>query len=190
MRAVPVTVCLLLSTAVVRVEVFAQYEGPGWSSFGAGFGTSQSGQSGVVASVGEPVLGTVTGTNTIVRNGFLVNQDLLHAVTSVRGAGWPASPEGFALFQNFPNPFNPSTTIAFFLPEESRIRVRIFSILGEQVAMLVDEVHAAGYVEQVWSGSTGNSAMAGSGVYFYVLEATGLHSRTSYRDVKRMVLLK
>lgn len=190
MRTALATVGLLLSVAFLRTEVCAQYEGAGWWSFGAGFSTSHSGASSVVASVGEPVLGTATGTNTIVRSGFLVSKDLLHAVTSIRGAGQLVHPEGFALFQNFPNPFNPSTTIRFSLPEESGIRVRIFNVLGEQVATLVDEIHASGYVERAWSGTSDAGVLMGSGVYFYVLEATGTHSRESYRDVKRMVLLK
>ena len=90
-------------------------------------------------------------------------------------------PDRFTLYQNYPNPFNPSTTIRFNLPEATHIRLTIYNILGEEVAMLVNGFRNAGtytvsFVAADFKMSTG--------VYFYRLEAgTFVHSR-------KMILIK
>jgi hypothetical protein len=70
-------------------------------------------------------------------------------------------PTSFALDQNYPNPFNPSTTIEFQLPKESKVTLEVYNIIGQRVAILVDEVRAAGYYAQKFDGT-----QLGSGVYF------------------------
>lgn len=88
----------------------------------------------------------------------------------------PVSPH---LAQNFPNPFNPTTTIAFDLPRADHVRLSIFNVLGRQVATLVDERLGAGSHEAVW-----DAADAATGIYFYRL-STGAFSTT-----RKMVLVK
>jgi formylglycine-generating enzyme required for sulfatase activity len=75
-------------------------------------------------------------------------------------------PTGFELCQNFPNPFNPSTTIRFGLPNRTRVLLSVFNSLGQQVAMLVDGEMNAGYHEAIFD-ATGLA----SGVYLYRLQA-------------------
>lgn len=88
-------------------------------------------------------------------------------------------PGTFALEQNHPNPFNPSTVIAFSLPFNQHIKLEIFNLLGQSVAVLADSDFPAGSHELAWDGSA-----APSGVYFYRLTAEA-HTIT-----RKMMLLK
>lgn len=75
------------------------------------------------------------------------------------------------LYQNDPNPFNPSTRIRYALPDRAHVRLDIFDPLGKRVATLVDEVRDAGPNEAVWNGRSDSGATVASGVYFYRLSA-------------------
>ncbi len=102
-------------------------------------------------------------------------------VTGVKGTR-PGSltPAKFALNQNYPNPFNPSTKISYELPRESRVVISIYNILGERVAVLVDERKPAGNYETMWTPAT-----LVSGVYFYDLNVDG-----KMLAVRKMMLIK
>jgi lysophospholipase L1-like esterase len=86
-------------------------------------------------------------------------------------------PLRLALHQNVPNPFNPSTTIAFELDRDQRVRLVVFDVTGRTVRHLVDGPHEAGLHEVLWNGRSDTGAALGNGVYFYRLEA-GDWSRT------------
>ena len=88
-------------------------------------------------------------------------------------------PKTFTLSQNYPNPFNPSSVIRYGLPYDVMVTLEIFNILGQRVALVVNEEQEAGYHEAVFQNST-----LGSGVYFYRLIAG------RFADTKRMLLLK
>jgi hypothetical protein len=98
-----------------------------------------------------------------------------------------AGPKEFKLEQNFPNPFNPITTIQYQIPaspksspkERTSVTLRIYDILGSEVATLVNEEKEAGYYEVNW-----NASNLASGVYIYRLQ-TG-----SFVSVKKMMLLR
>ena len=106
--------------------------------------------------------------------------------------GWDVSPakplipaSGFTLHAPAPNPFNPQTTIAFELPEQGAVTLRVFDLHGRLVRVLVDgEVYTLGRHEAVWNGRDDAGRQAASGTYFYRLEAGG------YSETKRMVLIK
>lgn len=89
-----------------------------------------------------------------------------------------------ALAQNEPNPFNPATTITFELPAAGPVRLIIFDVSGRPVRHLLDAVLGAGEQAVVWDGRNDSGSGAGSGAYFYRLEAGG---RTL---VRRMLLIK
>jgi hypothetical protein len=93
-------------------------------------------------------------------------------------------PGQFALFQNYPNPFNPTTTIRFALPVRSRVAITIYSILGQEVASLVNGTMDAGYHFVHWTASVA------SGVYFCRMEASpdGGEGRAYQQTLKLMVL--
>ncbi len=90
-------------------------------------------------------------------------------------------PTEFALAQNFPNPFNPSTVIQYQLPEPANVKLELYDITGRKVATLVDAWQTAGYYAFNLNGSAYNLA---SGVYFYRLTAGG------FIATKKMVLVK
>jgi hypothetical protein len=93
-------------------------------------------------------------------------------------------PSAYRLSQNFPNPFNPTTTIKFDIRSKGHVRLRIYSVAGMLVKTLVDEVMEAGSYSKEWKGSNNAGAEVASGVYFYRLEAA------DYENVKKMVLLR
>jgi hypothetical protein len=98
-------------------------------------------------------------------------------------AAAPASPQ-FALEQNQPNPFNPSTVIRFTLRAREHVTLSVFDATGRRVATLVDEVRAEGPHDVVWDGRNSRGRPVASGAYFYRLETAA--SSVS----KRMVLIK
>ncbi len=98
--------------------------------------------------------------------------------------GEPAVPYRFALQQNHPNPFNPSTVIQYSLEKRSEVRLRVFNILGEVVAELVTGRQAAGEYSVEWNGINRAGRPVASGVYFYRIEAG------EFTASKKMLLLK
>jgi hypothetical protein len=86
------------------------------------------------------------------------------------------------LFQNTPNPFNPTTVIGFALPEATPVRIRVYSSGGQVLRHLVSGTFPKGYSEVTWDGLTDRGHPVGSGVYFYGFEAAGV------TEVRRMVL--
>jgi parallel beta-helix repeat protein len=94
-------------------------------------------------------------------------------------------PNKFHVFSNYPNPFNPQTTIAFDLPSEMAVSLHIYDMSGRLVDVLVDEEIAdQGRNEVVWRGRDGAGRLLPTGTYFYRLEAG------EYTETKKMVLLK
>ncbi len=95
-------------------------------------------------------------------------------------------PISYALQQNWPNPFNPSTRIRYQIPEQSMVRVQVFNILGQVVALLHDGIQNAGYKEVEWVASSFSS-----GIYVYTLQATSVADpRKTFTQVKKMVLIR
>ena len=80
-------------------------------------------------------------------------------------------PNKFVLFANYPNPFNPSTTISYALPKTSKINVDVFDITGRKVRTLFSGVQEEGmnYVE--WNGQNDNNIQVSSGIYFYLIRS-------------------
>jgi mannose/cellobiose epimerase-like protein (N-acyl-D-glucosamine 2-epimerase family) len=94
-----------------------------------------------------------------------------------------AQPE-FQLFQNYPNPFNPVTTISFSIPVRSKVSLRVYDILGKEVAILTDEEKNPGNYNVAFNGNK-----LASGVYIYRLESYSGQSGTSVQS-KKLILLK
>jgi hypothetical protein len=87
--------------------------------------------------------------------------------------------------QNFPNPFNPSTSVRFNLPEESRVSVQIINSLGEVIANLIDEIRPSGIHSQTW-----NAVNAASGIYFIRINAQSVVSNKTFSQTIKTVLMK
>jgi photosystem II stability/assembly factor-like uncharacterized protein len=88
-------------------------------------------------------------------------------------------PNEFLLFQNYPNPFNPATTIAYQIPDRGFVTLKVYDILGREVATLVNEEKPAGSYEVQFTANG-----LASGIYFYKLSAN------EYSETKKMILLK
>jgi flagellar hook assembly protein FlgD len=95
-----------------------------------------------------------------------------------------ATPADFNLAQNFPNPFNPSTTIAYALPQESSVRLTIYNIVGQQIRTLVDDAQTAGSYKIQWDARDDSGQQVATGFYIYRLEAG------SFSAVHKMTLVK
>jgi len=98
------------------------------------------------------------------------------------GAG--ETPVTYALEQNYPNPFNPTTEISYSIGEPGGVTLRVFDILGREVATLVNGREGAGSYRVTWNGRNAQNLPVTSGVYFYRLESG------SYVKTNRMILLK
>ncbi len=96
--------------------------------------------------------------------------------------------KGFALQQNYPNPFNPQTTISYQLPVKTKIILKIYNMLGQEVRTLVNENKNAGNHSVVWDGKDNLGNRVSSGVYFYELELNN-HLDIS-RQIKKLLLIK
>ncbi|HRP93821.1 MAG TPA: T9SS type A sorting domain-containing protein [Ignavibacteriaceae bacterium] len=102
-----------------------------------------------------------------------------------------SSPSEFMLSQNYPNPFNPITTIIYSIPnttlsgvEGSRVQLKIYDVLGKEIATLVNEEKTAGSYEIEFNSHSGEGRNLTSGVYFYTLRAG------SFVQTKKMILIK
>ncbi len=98
-------------------------------------------------------------------------------------------PETFSIEQNFPNPFNPATTINYQLPKESDVTVTIYNMIGQEVRSLVDASQPPGYYSVLWNGRDNNNAPVSSGVYLYKIIAQS-GGKNVFVHTKKMVFLK
>ena len=128
----------------------------------------------LVSRPAEPSLADVT---LIDGNGVLSN-----AVISTEEALFPKE---FSLSQNFPNPFNPTTTINFSLPMEGQVKLAVYNLLGQEVRTLVSSAMAPGTYKALWNSRDNSGRRVTSGIYFYRLVVDNQVINTH-----KMVLLK
>ena len=102
-----------------------------------------------------------------VGRNYFARTDLINSADI---GGFGLRPEGLVLHQNFPNPFNPSTTIRYDLPQKSMVQLTTYTILGQRVGILLEGEQAAGHHEVKFDGA----GVPPSGVYFYRLQAGDL----------------
>lgn len=104
--------------------------------------------------------------------------------TSVVEEIYSTSPSGYQLKQNFPNPFNPSTTIRYSLSGPENISIKIYDVSGQLVKEINKEYNQAGEFEVIWDGKNNFNQKVSSGTYFYQLIVG------NYSEAKKMLLLK
>jgi len=105
--------------------------------------------------------------------------DSLFAIKDISGIEEDEIPESYKLFNNYPNPFNPTTKIKYQIPELSLITIRVYDVLGKEIATLVNEEKPVGNYEVDFDGTN-----LTSGIYFYRLQAG------DYIETKKMILLR
>ena len=120
------------------------------------------------------IVSTGTATDTLIRTDYIS----VNPVTGVEDE-INISPEEFQLFQNYPNPFNPTTTIKYYILEESFVNLKVYNVLGTEVAELVNEKKTPGLYELNFGGEN-----LPSGVYVYRVEAG------NFTASKKMLLIK
>ncbi len=133
---------------------------------GANFGESLIFRIGELES--EPVNITFTGSMNLTKVSLTFKQ----------------LPETYALSPNYPNPFNPVTTIQYNLPDDAHVSMVIYDIMGRQVRTLVNDVQNAGYRTVKWNATNEMGQPVSAGMYFYVLKAD------DFTQIRKMVLLK
>ncbi|MFH1699241.1 MAG: FlgD immunoglobulin-like domain containing protein [Candidatus Zixiibacteriota bacterium] len=112
-----------------------------------------------------------------------INPELSFGTLSLTGGG-NAIPTAYGLSQNWPNPFNPSTSFSLSTPFAGELNVSVFNILGQQVNELSSGYREAGTYEFLWDGTDENGSKVASGVYFYRAKIN------DYSETKKMVLTK
>jgi hypothetical protein len=124
-------------------------------------------------------IGLVKNVRTLPGNQAHTDELIGYVTTGVSNGAGNQVPRDFSLSQNYPNPFNPSTTITFSVGTYSHTSLRVYDVLGREVATLVNEQKPAGTYTQKW-----NAASMPSGIYFYRLQAGSL------TETKKLILLK
>lgn len=112
-------------------------------------------------------------------NNLYIDRITSGTITGVVNNTLSLIPETYDLSQNYPNPFNPTTQINFSIPKQSVVTLKIYDVLGKEVATLINESKAAGFYTVDF-----NASSLSSGAYFYRLEAG------NFTDIKRMMLIK
>ncbi len=145
------------------------------SVIGSGGGPSAAGTFSLNGTIGQAIIGPVTGGQFTDNQGFWYENQQTGAVKQLA-----TLPDGYALGQNYPNPFNPSTTIRFSVPERSKVTMRVMNLLGQEVARVINnESYDAGTYEVDFLENN-----LPSGTYVYRLEAGNIVM------TKKMVLMK
>ena len=93
-------------------------------------------------------------------------------------------PQAFNLYNNYPNPFNPVTTLRYDIPENSHVTITIYDMLGRQVKTLINQTQDAGYKSLIWDATNDYGKPVSAGIYLYQIQAG------EYISTKKMVLLK
>jgi photosystem II stability/assembly factor-like uncharacterized protein len=132
-------------------------------------------------------------------NGYVAgnNKTLLKYTLLSDVEEWVAQPREFKLEQNYPNPFNPSTTIRFTIPLDERretgnVTLKVYDVLGNEIATLVDEEKSPGRYEVEFLGHSDGGLNLSSGVYFYQLSIIGPETSSGQVliQTKKMIIMK
>jgi photosystem II stability/assembly factor-like uncharacterized protein len=154
------------------------------SDYGASWTTFNDGLTNLnISSFAESYTGSASGGNSYIFAGTLgaassVWRRSVSDITSVEERIITITPAAYSLQQNYPNPFNPSTRIVYSVPQQSIITIKVFDILGDKIATLVNENKEAGTYELTW-----NAGNLSGGIYFYQLRAG------KFIQTKKMILL-
>lgn len=138
------------------------------------------------AAAGFDVLATIgrssfSGSTTYFGSG---SASLYNAPTGIVELDPGQVPNGFGLDQNYPNPFNPTTTISYSLSSASKVQLKIYNALGQEIRILVDARQPTGTHRVEWDGRDSNGKLAASGLYLYRLKAD------SFVETRKMILIR
>jgi len=173
MKTIPI-ILILISLFASRTEAQNKISS---SVLGNG-GTTISGNNNRIAgTLGQNLIGVSSNADNTSNAGFWYQT--ADFVTSVEQIETDLLPNEFRLDQNYPNPFNPSTTIQFAVPKTSNVTLRIYDILGREVATLIDEKYQPGQYKIIFE-----AGQLASGLYMYRIQAG------DFRETKKLMLLR
>jgi len=112
------------------------------------------------------------------------NQFDVSQIKDLTSATLKAMPTVYALSKNFPNPFNPTTTIEYALPSSGKVDLVVYNMTGQKVRTLVSETKTAGFFKVVWDGRNDTGETVASGLYFYKLVSG------KFNKIEKMTLVK
>ena len=93
-------------------------------------------------------------------------------------------PDSYTLYNNYPNPFNPITTLQYDLPENNFVRITIYDLMGREVRTLINKNQDAGFKSVIWNATNNQGKPVSAGVYLYQIRAG------AFVQTNKMVLLK
>ncbi|MBT7118324.1 MAG: T9SS type A sorting domain-containing protein, partial [Candidatus Marinimicrobia bacterium] len=109
---------------------------------------------------------------------------LINIVSRTNSSEVKVIPGAFALHQNFPNPFNPSTEIRFDLPEAGNVNLAIYNLMGQKIRTLSSDNMTPGYHAIIWDGTNDIGSQVATGMYFYSIQSS------EFQATKKMLFLK
>jgi hypothetical protein len=122
----------------------------------------------------------------VEENNATIDKEVLSVKLLISTKSVVEIPKEYALYQNYPNPFNPTTKIKYDLPVASKVTLKVYNILGQEVETLRDEIEEPGFKSVELNGST-----LSSGVYFYKIDAVGINTQGKQLNmVKKLMLIK
>jgi len=173
---------LIFFFLLLAKDICAQYQISA-SVFGNGGGSLANSTYQISSTVGQTQCGEMQGGNYCHNIGFWSSFQILTSVENVEEM-FGRIPIEYALCENYPNPFNPITTLQYGLPEASDVNLMIFDISGRKVKAWSIGNQQPGWHEVVWNGTDQRGCMVSTGVYIYCLRAG------SFVDTKKMVFMK
>lgn len=144
----------------------------------------------IAVVVDRPGYASSRGVVTIGTTDYRLTRNFTLSPLDPTSASGAAVPRNYALDQNFPNPFNPGTQISYSLPAPSSVTLRVYNLLGQEVALLIDAIIPAGSHQILWDGRDSSGRLVASGVYFYRLQAFSLSTGEAFSSMKRMILVR
>ncbi len=147
-----------------------------WSTIdGGGVTAATGGPFSLGGTIGQPDAGVLAGDTFVLEGGFWYGGGSMvaTAVSDLPGGPGGAVSLAFRLYQATPNPFNPSTQIAFDLPHPGRVSLKVYNLRGELVRVLEAGTFLAGHHLSHWDGTDGNGATVASGTYIVGIDADG-----------------
>ena len=127
----------------------------------------------------------IAGTTASFGNGFL-DLYLIRTIPDIENATASIQelPSSFYLHNNYPNPFNPITTLRYDLPEDALVNITIYDMMGRVVKTMVNSQQNAGFKSVRWNATNDAGSPVSAGLYLYMIQAG------EFRQTKKMVLLK
>ena len=122
--------------------------------------------------------------NVAMVNAEVAINGVVSAANAAEGITLKAVPTTYTLGQNFPNPFNPTTTIEYSIPNNGHVSLVVYNVAGQKVRTLVNDTQSASFYKVVWDGKNDNGMTVGTGMYFYKLVSG------NYSKIVKMTLMK